>query len=244
MKPIKLVYLTMAAILALGAYSPKALGSSTTTQNSKLNVSITITTNLPEVVNGTSWKNPVKTVKIGNKQLLDLFANWTGSSRTNEPWKSAQLVIGWDWDNDVLVVDKTGTNVLFDATAGAGAGSANFSVDFFDEYGVGETSGKNANPGFYAAVDTDSADFTLYDDGWYLPYTDISCYGGNKQDAKQNWDKNGSYSTWKDSETARFPSNGYQYFKNFGSDVTSTAKISAEGSGKGVNVVGWAGSDF
>jgi len=46
------------------------------------------------------------------------------------PWKSAQLVVGWSqgWNGDVLVVDKTGTNVLFDANYSS---DAYFVVNFF-----------------------------------------------------------------------------------------------------------------
>jgi len=241
MKPIKLGTLALTAALALGAYSTKAIIVDVTTNYSKLNISATVTTNSAEVVSGSSWKYPVKTAKFGNKQLLDLFAHWDSADRTIQPWKSAQLVIGWDWDYDVLVLDKTGTNVLFDASAGYHyAYDYYFYVDFWDEYGVGNDSGKEADPGYYAGTDTGTAYFELYDDYYYLPYTDLSGYGGNKQTFKQSWDINGAYTTWSDSETAKFPYNGGNYYRDQGSDVTVTASISAKGKGKGYNEVGWA----
>jgi hypothetical protein len=239
MKSIKLGTLAVAAVIALGAYSTKAaIGIST--NNSKLNVSLTVTTNTAQVVSGANWKNPVKTAKFGNKQLLDLFAGWDEADRTTEPWKSAKLVIGWDWSYDVLVVDKTGTNVLFNATTGYyNDYDYYFYVDFWDQYGVGNTSGKEASPGFQAVVDTGTAYFELYDNNYFLDYTDISCYGGNQQNFKQSWDSNGAYTTWSDSESAKFPYNGDNYFQDFGWNTTVAGSISANGKGKGSNYVGW-----
>jgi hypothetical protein len=238
MKPNKFGTLAVAAVIALGAYSAKA--ADVTVNHSTLNVSISVTTNGPEItIAGIahSWKDPLVTTKIGNKQLLDLFAHWNISDRSVEPWKSAKLVVGWDWSDDVLVVDKTGTNVLFDADY---APDAYFIVDFFDEYGVGNDGGVDFNPGHYAGTDTDSADFTLYDDNYYLDYTDISGYGGNKQTFNQSWDSNGNYTTWTDSESATFPYAGDQTLNGWGPDATTTATIKASGSGKGFNEVGWA----
>ncbi len=84
----------------------------TVTNFSKLNISLVITTNI-YTSNGNKEITTAKSVKLTNKQFLDLFAAWAGTT-----WPSgAQLVQGWDeeWDGDVLVVDKTGTNVLYDA---------------------------------------------------------------------------------------------------------------------------------
>jgi hypothetical protein len=246
MKLLKLASLSLAAGVALGAYSAKAASAiGVTTNYSKLNVSGTITTNMPVTSSGSSWKNGTKTVKYGNKQLLDLFAEWNGieDRSTDADWKSAKLVIGWDWGYDVLVVDKTGTNVLFDASygvSGEGDEYAYFYVDFWDEYGVGKVSYVSANPGHYAVTDTGTAYYVLYDDGISLDYTDIWGYGGNTQKFKQTWDSAGAYKNWSDSEKAKFLFSGDQMFQNVGWDVTSTANISASGSGTGYNEIGWA----
>ena len=241
MKLLKLTSLTLIVGAALAASNAKAV-SSVTMFNSPLNVSGTITTNTPEKGSGSSWNIGTKTSKYGNKQLLDLFAAWNGieDRSTNADWKSAKLVIGWDWGYDVLVVDKSGTNVLFDATEGVGGGSAYFLVDFFDEYGVGKESGKDADPGFYSVTDTGTADYELYDNDFYLPYTDVYGTGGNTQTFKQTWDANDDGKTWTDSESAKFLYSGNQSFLNIGPDVTSTAKITANGKGKGYNYIGWA----
>jgi hypothetical protein len=240
MKLTKLTILATAATLVLGIYSTKAAPGSTT-RNSKLNVSLTIVTNTPFIgsKSDNTWSRSIQKAKIGNKQLLDLFANWAGATRTNEPWKSAQLVIAWDWGYDVLVVDKTGTNVLFDASAGYPEGSHYFYVDFWDEYGVGNESGVDANPGNYAVVDTGTAYFELYDDDYYLPYTDLWGYGGNMQDFKQSWNGEAT-ANWSDTETATFSYNGYQYYLDGDSDTTCYGTITASGNGTGYNYIGWA----
>lgn len=238
MKQTRLASLALVAALALGTCAAKA-AIGTTTNYSKLSVSLTITTNSSEIVSGTHWKDPIHSGKAGNKQLLDLFAHWVEADRTTEPWLSAQLVVGWDlpWDYDVLVVDKTGTNVLFDASTGVGG--AYFYIDFWDEYGVGADYGIDADPGYYAGTDTGTAYFELYDDNYYLPYTDLYSDGGNSQTWKQNWDVNGKYTTWTDSESSRFLSTGDEYWLDGDSDSTLTGSFSASGHGKGYNEVGW-----
>ncbi len=243
MKPnIKTLSCILGAVTALALCTSTAKAViSTTTQNSPLNFSATITTNTPEKVSGNSWHRGVKSAKIGNKQLLDLFAGWAGADRTVGPWKTAKLVVAWDWSNDVLVVDKTGTNVLFDATADRNATETHyFYVDFWDEYGVGDESGVDNKPGHYSVTDKGTAYFELYDDNYYLPYTDLWSDGGSKQVFNQTWDASHVYKNWKDTESATFPFNGDQSFLGTGSDVTTTATVSASGHGKGQNYIGWA----
>jgi hypothetical protein len=244
MKLTKLTMLVTAAALTLGVYSTKA-APGYTTKYSKLNVSLTVVTNTADVVNTNNgaWNRSIQSFKIGNKQLLDLFANWTEANRTNEPWKSAQLVIGWDWGYDVLVVDKTGTNVLYNASAGYPESSHYFFVNFWGDgnnsiYGVGNQSGVEANPGNQAVTDTGTAYFELYDDDFYLPYTDIWGYGGNMQDLKHTW--NFESVNWSDSETAVFSYNGDQVYRDGSSRTTSYGTITANGSGTGYNYIGWA----
>jgi hypothetical protein len=244
MKFTKLAILTTAAMLALCVSSAKA-APGTTTRNSKLNVSLTVVTNLVEVfnTNNGAWSRSIQSFKIGNKQLLDLFALWNESSRTNEPWKSAQLVIGWDWNYDVLVVDKTGSNVLYDASSNFPEGDNYFYVNFWGDwedsyFGVGNESGVDAPHGNYSVIDAGTAYFELYDDYYYLPYTDIWGYGGNMQTFKQTW--NNSSANWSDSENAIFSFNGGQYYLDGSPRTTSYGTITANGSGTGYNGIGWA----
>jgi len=233
MRLMKLASLAMMATFMLGAYSARA-AITTVTNYSKLSVSGTVITNAASFWKGNIEKYPTGKYKIGNKQLLDLFAHWDGASRTTEPWKSARLVVGWSqgWDGDVLVVDKTGTNVLFDADYNM---DAYFYVDFSDENGAYNQTYKDTSPGYWTWTDWNTAYFELFDDYYYLPYTYFQVYGGNTQTFKQSWDRNGNYSTWSDSESAKFPYNGDQYFLDYGSDTTVSGSISTSGHGKGLN---------
>ena len=141
--------------------------------------------------------------------------------------------MGWEskWDGDVLVVDKTGTNVLYNADSGP----AYFYVEFDYEDGAYTETELDADPGYDTWKETLTADFYLYDDGTFLPYTDISSYGGDTQTFKQSWDASGKYTTWSDSESAKFPFTGDEYFLDSGSETTVSGTVSASGKGKGMN---------
>ena len=170
-----------------------------------------------------------------------MFAHWDSADRTIQPWKSAQLVIGWDWDYDVLVVDKTGTNVLFDASAGYHyAYDYYFYVDFFDAYGAGTETYVAADPGSETVKSFNSAYFELYDVYYYLPYTDLSAEGGSTQSFKQTWDVNDDPLKWSDTETANFLYSGDNYFLDVGMRTTVSGRISTSGHGKDYNYIGWA----
>jgi hypothetical protein len=235
--------LTAMAALGLGMLQASAQPIGTTTYYSRLSCSIVINTNKPEVVSGSVLHRGTAQARIGNKQLLDLFALWTDSDRASAPWKNARLVIGWDspWFGDVLVVDQTGTNVLFDATAGVTNGR--FIVDFFDEFGVGNWTWKNADPGYYNVTDTDFADWSLYDDEGSIPFTSLWGYGSNSQNYHEAWDKNGIDTNWSDSEDAVFGWTGDQVFLDVNSGTTDNstkAEFTANGGGKGGIGIGWA----
>ena len=234
MKPIKLGTLAAVAVLSLGVYSTKA-SLPVTIDYSKLNVSATIITNCATITKGDVDKYTTKTVKIGNKQLLNLFTNWAGTT-----WPAgAQLVVGWDipWDGDVLVVDKTGTNVLYDANA---APDHYFVVDFFNDIGAGTGTYVNADPGSKTISSLNGATFALYDDYYFLNYTDLSGYGGSTQSFKQTWDINDNPLKWSDTESAKFPNQGDQKYLDVGWDTTVSGTISASGHGKDYNYLGWA----
>jgi hypothetical protein len=235
MKPTKLTILCTVAAFVLGVYSAKA-SIGVTTNNSKVKFSFTVTTNRPStskaVNGGTLYKYSTGTFKVGNKQLLDLATQWAGADRTVDPWKTASLVVGWEsaWDGDVLVVDKTGTNVLYDCDTGV----AYFYVEFNDYDGSYTETYLDADPGYETWTETYTAYFELYDDGTFLPYTYFYIYGGNKQTFKQSWDASGNYTTWSDSESSTYPYNADCYFLD-NSRTTVTGSISASGKGKGMN---------
>lgn len=236
MKPTKLGALALTAALALGAYSAKAGIVLTTSYYSKLNVSLTITTNCVNVWNGNVEKFTTKTVKIGNKELLTLFAHWASTT-----WPAgAQLVVGWDWDSDVLVVDKTGTNVLYDTIGDYnGAYTHFFYLHPFADIGAGTGNRVNADPGSETVSSLNGASFELYDD-YYLPYTELEGYGGSRQSFKQTWDVHDNPLKWSDTESATFPNQGDEYWFDSSSNTTISGSISASGHGIGYNYLGWA----
>ncbi|HTB82504.1 MAG TPA: hypothetical protein VK742_02515 [Candidatus Sulfotelmatobacter sp.] len=241
MKITKLI-LTAAAALGFCALQANATIVGVTTNYSKLNVSITVTTNKAEKTSGDIETTDTASAKLGNKQLLALFATYNGidSPSTDPVWKNAMLVIGWDepWDNDVLVVDKTGTNVLFDATTTEDS-NFYFEVEFVSDgdYGVGSTVYKDASPGYWDGKNTDSAYYQLFVDEDPFSYIDIWGEGGSTQNFHQDWNAE-IYTTWSDTESAIFPFQGSQDFEDYSASAKAT--ITADGHGKGFNLVNWA----
>ena len=99
-------------------------------------------------------------MKITDKQLLELFAHWDGDIT----WPSgAHLVQGWDeeWDGDVLVVDKSGKNVLFDVNVDP---DHFFIIDIFDADGASGYTESDSAPGSYTQTSFNSGHFELFDD--------------------------------------------------------------------------------
>lgn len=228
MKLTKLKILAAAATLVLGISSARAT-IGVTTNYSRLNVTGMIITNVSTtIVKGNTYIYRVGKTKFGNKQLLELFGNWDGTT-----WPTgAKLVLGWDWSGDVLVVDKTGTNVLFDATSnGTGA--------YFDLYGD-EYSGAyseryvDAVPGSDAYTYYNGSYFELYDDNTYLPYTYFWNYGSSTERFRIAWDASDNYTKWSDHQTMMFPAQADQSFMN-NSDTTVSARASSNGKGNGDN---------
>ena len=113
-----------AASLAFCATSAKAYPSAGITTNyDTVTLSATLMTNgYAETKQGTNEESTfvMKSVKFVNKDLLNLLTN---SDFAGFPFPTgSKLVLGWDgnWNGDVLVVDKSGTNVIYDATANYG----------------------------------------------------------------------------------------------------------------------------
>ena len=231
MKLLKLASLTLMATVTFGVYNANA-GIGITTNTTALNVSLTITTNVPEVLNGHTWTWKTKTVKISNKNLIEIFSHWSTNAFATA---NTKLVIGWDspWSGDVLVVDKTGTNVIFDASNNSHGESAYFYVDWMNNHGAGSGKQVNDSPGSYSFIDSNGGYFQLYDNGVYLPYTDLWSNGFATVNFTQNWDKNGDYTKWNASAQFKSLGEGDQYLFDVGSDTTTSATISANGSGKG-----------
>ncbi len=231
-------FLICAAIMTLAfcARGATALapGIGMTTNFTALNVSITVITNGPVMASGNTSSSAVGKVTINNNYLLKVFSYWAHQYA----WPAGtKLVIGWDdpWDGDVLVVDGSGTNVLFDASnTGVDAG---FTVQF-GRYG-GAASGKevsnDSDPVSFNHTSHSRGYFELADDNVYLPDTDLSLNASSSVTFTQNLNAEGYGTTWNltASLTAGDDARGEVFLGNSG--VTVNGTVSTSGSGKGAN---------
>jgi len=68
-----------------------------------------------------------------------------------------------------------------------------------------------------------SADYTLYDDGYFLNHTDLTDSGGNTEKFKQSWNASNVGTGWSDNESATFPYQGDQFFEGVGPNTSVVA---------------------
>jgi hypothetical protein len=232
MKLKKITSMAMMAALALGAFSAKA-SVGTVTNYDKLSISIEVTTNGNSTTSGNVTKYPVHTAKYNTKDLLALFASAHWANTTFPA--GAQIVVGWDteWDGDVLVVDKTGTNVLYDASDESASASDDAYFEVYTEYDGDYTETYNDNaPGFESWDETYAYYVVLYDG---LANTDLwSEYSTGTQKFEQKWDASFDYTTWSDSESIDLQMGGDQEV-NDNSNGSLIGNVKLSGKGKGVN---------
>ncbi len=227
MKITKLFSL-IAATLLVASVRLVAAPIGVVTNSSAVTVNLTVTTNAPSKTVGTVTTYKIATAKINNASLLALFATWNG---TNFP-TGARLVIGWDapYQGDVLVVDTTGTNVLFNASNWSNSANQSCVIDFFFNTGAYTQTYIDASPGYDTWVWYNEGAFTLKDTA---TSTDLSGFGPSTERFRQNWDSNGNYSSWTDSEM--FTLNGAaQTFRGV-QQSTLKGQINAGGKGRGQN---------
>ena len=218
----------MAATFALGVYSTKA-AVGVTTNYSRLTVSATIMTN-GTWTGTTTEKHPIGTTKISNKDLLKFMADWNSTT-----WPvGAQLEFDWESD-EVIVADKTGTNILFYAGEGVDNGTivAHLDIEWDNSSGVYNETYVNKDPGSLTWTESYIGYFQLYYDNVddSSGYVNLHGYGPDAQKFSQKWDANGTYTTWTDSESFKVNGSGdvNDEFAIFGGAAT------ASGKGKGYN---------
>jgi hypothetical protein len=123
-----------AAALAFCAPSTRAVTPITTTTNDIiLSLSLTLITNGGGFfISETNFSNTVGKEKLTTKDLLQLLGGGNGFS-TNTFSSGDQVAIAYDfpWNGHVVVVDKTGTNVLFDATKNNNNTNATLAINLF-----------------------------------------------------------------------------------------------------------------
>ena len=217
-----------AAALAFCASSTKAASIiGTVTNSSPLSISLTVSTNV-EKIKGLTVSYQIKTQSFATKDILNLLSN---ADFANTAWpKNSKLVVGLDeeWSNDVLVVDSTGTNVLYDATH-TGNTNAFLTINFYRYTGTWSESFNGNNPG--------SEQFTFLKNGYFELYDNVSrnidlwAYGACTETFSLDWNKEGINTTWSDSETFD-PRSAAQTLNGY-SQGSLSGTITADGHGKG-----------
>ena len=214
--------LALATMTVLGDLSAKAtIGQ--TLDTSTLNISLTISTN-NFTETETSVKETIKSSKMVTKDLLNLFQTPDFADTTFPP--GSKIVTGWDWHGDVLVVDKTGTNVLFDATTNS---PGNCQINFRTQTGS-ENFSQSKNATSYEQMDAGS--FSLFDENLFsfnLPASGPSIFS-----VTQNY-KDETFFSYSHSEKLNLYGAG-GLFNGFGpANISGT--LSGSGNGKGATVI-------
>lgn len=119
MKAIKTLICALAAIVALAFGASSARATQFTTNDIILTFALTISTNSQSFVSDSNYTYKVTSVKLTNKNLLAILA---GSDFASENVSNDQIAIAYDapWSGDIVIVDKTGTNVVYDVTSNNG----------------------------------------------------------------------------------------------------------------------------
>lgn len=237
MKALKILTyaIVVAAGIAFGAGSVRGVTLPTLTTNDViLTISLTISTNSFKEINASNTEYTVRSKKMVNKDLLillgsDEFANTTFSN-------GDQIAIAYDepWNGHVVVVDKSGTNVLFDATSNNGSTNT-LAIELRQEIGTFSLV-PNYKP-------SGSDVFTYYDSGSFILVdttntTSFTTSGPSTIKFTQNYSpakefSTNQYSSWSVTTTFNPFGAGGQVLNANGAVVTGTIK--GKGSGKGRN---------
>lgn len=206
-----------------------------TTNYDTVNFSVTLTTNKFTATTNeaiANWKYISVSQKFVTKDLLNLLTNLDFAG-TSFPTGS-KLVVGWDpqWNGDLLVVDKSGSDVLYDATTHSPNDGNYVAVNFYNQQGS-----PNFNETANITNMTGSISLAWYNNGSFklIDQTNgISITGTGPSTEHFNFKAVSAISsTWSDSQS----------FVTYGADEISgpsafpgtlTGSITASGRGKGM----------
>lgn len=201
------------------AYTNDVIG--TVANYSTMTVALTVKTNFQTFSSGTI-KTEIVQVKLVNKDLLNILAS---PDFANTTWPAgAKLVVGWDiqWSDKVLVVDSTGTNVLYNASYNAN----NNALNMYIYYETGVQSGQTT-PATESYTWYNSGNLQLID---YNNNTKLTGPGPCTQSFTQKYDKSGTPTTWSDAESYS-QSAASQFLLNRMAITSGTVKLSGHGNG-------------
>ncbi len=236
MKAIKKFTYALVTTAALALCSPSAHAIVTKTTNDIiLTISLTISTNSEKFVNPSNIIITVGSEKLVNKNLLTLLGSPEFADETFS--NGDQIAIAYDapWDGDVVVVDKSGSNVLFDATFNRGNTNATLAIDLRRDFGTFSATLNNKPSGSQAYTYFYGGSFALLDNT-----NDTSLAGTGPSTFKFTQMFNSSkefstnpFSSWSDSATFNFFGAGLVRLN--GSEATASGTVTGKGSGKGQN---------
>lgn len=195
-----------------------------------LTFSATIVTNrsFAAEIPGGGYKAVLGPEKCVTKDLINLLTN-EDFANSSFPANS-KLVVGWDqgWNGDVLVVDSTGTNVIFDATYNNGnSNNATFYANFFYRKGAVKGTDHRIGNGNFIITAFDTGYFIVKDEG-----LDIYLEGFGPCTA--HFTSIGSTSAWSDSQSFTTYGESINAFGHYGPIIgTLNGKLTASGRGKG-----------
>jgi hypothetical protein len=196
-----------------------------TTSYSIVSFSEILTTN-DIVATATGSKGVIGSQKFVTKTLLNLLTN-SDFAGTNFPVGS-KLVIGWDRSGALLVVDKTGTNILYSASGGTGGNR--IIINFYGQEGALSYNLNTNGVGNLNVTWHNNASFSLVDTNLAL---NLAAKGPCTEHFIYKSFNGTNIPTWADSQS----------FKMDGADETVgpdpftgtlTGSITANGSGKGL----------
>lgn len=230
-----------AAVLAISASDVQAVGPTTslTTNDVILNFALTISTNTAASVSTTATNYTIKVAseKLVNKNLLTMLE---GSDFANVPFAAgAQIAIAYDgpWNGDVVVVDKTGTNVLYDVTENGHSTNATFAINLTQENGAFSEKYNYKPSGSVSSTAYDGGSFTLLD----IP-NKVSMTGNGPSTVTFTQILNSSkpfttnpFASWTDSANFSFFGASNEAALNQTNYVTISGTITGKGKGKGEN---------
>ena len=244
MRAIKTLTCALAAAtaLALGTSVVRAV-SQTTTNSVILTFNLTISTNSLIFISDTNYAHKVTSVKLTNKNLLALLG---GSDFANENLSNDQIAIAYDapWNGDVVVVDKTGSNVLYDATFNYGnSNNATLDVNLVT---INSSRGRGTQSVTFNYKPSGTIGYTIYNNGTFtlLDNTNninISGSGSSTVTFAQTFPSgmyfnptNAYTGPWTDSATFKFFGANNQFGINQ-TNVTISGTITAKGKGRNGN---------
>jgi len=224
MKLTKLAFVALSATLVFGAKSAVAAPefAGTTTDNEKLQFNLTLLSQNPDVnkAHTTIWS--FNKTKLTNKDILALLANMA-----NTTWPAgAQLEYIYDGsrnevDDQLVVADRTGTNILFFAGDGVDNSFAYgyFDFDTFDTQGVYAGNTTTQSPvGQESYAEVYFADFEFYADFNYNTDTVVSS-SKVAQTSSSYWD------LWGGGSTTETGGDKWTPYSDIGFDNLSVALI-------------------